>query len=253
MRPLLLLAMLFLLYSLPSCNKDDNNNPNAIKELAFSTSSKNSDTTSYAYNSTGQLIKFEDKEDRDSVGINGNQLHYTEYRKTESRTTADATFNLNAQGNVISGHGNFSYSIAAPYTTDFTFTYDSAGHMTNRTDARNDGMTYSYDFIWTNEDMTSIIWKLNGNLYLTVAMDYDLNLLDKMGIGGAQFTMPMNSFIGITNQHLEKHQYTIFAPGPNIQDEYNYIYALDGDGYPSTLMITGIGNPFSDLITYYYL
>lgn len=252
MKPLFFLTAILLISSFPACNKDDNNNPNGTKLLDNYTQELYPDTISFDYNADNQIIKEEDNEEINTIVRNGNELHYTEYRKTESRTTADATFTLNAAGNIVSGHGDFSYSPTSPYASDFTFAYDNAGHMTNRTDARDNGMTYSYDFGWTNGDITTVAWNLNGNLYLTITTSYDLNKTDKLKIDGNQFLMQMNSFVGNHNQHLPMHSFTVFAPGTTVVQQYDFAFSLDADGYPETQTVTGLDNPYSDVLHYHY-
>ncbi len=252
MKALLFFAAIVCLSYLSACNKDDNNQNNGTKLLISYTSSLYLDTINYSYNSSNELIQTEDLEDRSTITINGNQLHYIEYRKTESRQVADATFTLDAAGNVVTGQGSFSYSISSPYTTQFTFTYDASGNMINRTDARSGGMTYSYDFTWSNGDMVSQIWKLNGALYATNNFIYYTDKDDKNQINGYNFLSATNSFTGNSSRHLFKNISTIFAPGTTVTDEYGYAYTLDADGYPTTATITGITIPSTDIAVYHY-
>jgi len=252
MKPLFFLSALLFIFSLPACNKDDNNNPNGIKLLDYYTEELYPNTTSFTYNSDNQIIKTEDNEETNTLVINGNQLHYTEYRKSESRTTADATFTLNAAGNIASGHGNFEYALGSPFSADFTFTYDNAGNLTKRTDVRSDGMTNSYELGWTNGDNTSVRWIYHDSLYLTITTSYDLSKPDKLKIGSNYFLMQMNSFVGNHNQHLPNHSFTVFAPGTTKVQQYDFSFSLDGDGYPVTQNINNLDGIYSDVYHYHY-
>jgi|WetSurMetagenome_2_1015567.scaffolds.fasta_scaffold115769_2 hypothetical protein len=252
MKPLYFLATLPFIFSLPACNKDDNNNPNGTKLLDFYTEELNPNTTTFTYNSEKQIVKEENSEEINTIDIIGNKLHYTEYRKTESRTTADATFNLNAAGNIESGHGTFSYSATSPYTSEMGFTYDSEGNLIHRADARSDGMIYTYDYAWTNGDITTVTWNVNGSPYLTITQSYDLNKMDKLKISSIQFLMQMNAFVGNVNQHLIKHAYTVYAPGTTVDQRIDFSWTLDADGYPTTQNITFLDASSSDVVRYYY-
>jgi len=253
MRILFFLASLLFIISFPACNKDDDNNPNpTLKLLDYYTLTNYPDTVSFEYNSSGQLNREESTEEIHTLTINGNQLHYTEYRKDETRTVADATFTLNAAGNIASGHGDFSYNQAGIYSADFTFTYDNAGNLIKRTDARNNGMTYSYDYVWTNGDITSIRWNLNDTLYLTISLSYDLNLEDKLQLDENTFFMAMNDFVGNHNKHLRTHSNTVFAPGSIIEQRYDFGFTVDSDGFPLIQTVTSLDNPYSDVLHYFY-
>jgi hypothetical protein len=245
-------AILLFISAFLACNKDDNNNSNQLKLLDYTTSDYYPDTSFYRYNNNNQIIGFEAYGDSSYITINGNQLHFTEYRKTESRTTAFATFTLNAEGNVISGLGSFSYDLSSPYTAIFSFTYDAEGHMTNKTEARSDGMTYSYDFGWTNGDLTTITWNFNGNLYLTNYLSYDVNSGNKLKIDNATFFIPVNDFTGKGSAHLIKGEYSIFAPGTTIDNMLDFTYTLDADGYPLTETVDEVSPAYHEVTTYHY-
>src|SRR6187200_238823 len=123
MRILIFLASLLFIISLPACNKDDDNNPSGARLLDHYTTTAYPDTYHFDYNGSDQIIKTEYEEARTNIDISGNQLHFTEYRKLESREVSNATYTLNAQGNIISGHGSYSYNQSSPYTADITYVY----------------------------------------------------------------------------------------------------------------------------------
>lgn len=233
-------------------NETDPNDGGTTKLLQKYTSTQYHDTISFGYNTIGQMIRSEGSEDRSTFEFTGNQLTYKEFRKTENRTTATATFNVNAQGNVVSGQGTFSYNLNAPYTAQFTFEYDGSGNLIKRTDARSDGNTWSYEFTWTNGDITTIKWINNGALYLTQTIAYYTDKEDKNKVDWDKFLSGTNSFFGNSNSHLRKHQQVVFAPGSTVTQEYSYDYTLGADGYPTMSEVTGITTPGTDVITYYY-
>ncbi len=146
-----LIALISTLY-LIACNKDDNNPTGKTKQVTGYTTSQYKDTVSFNYNAAGQIIRVEDTYEIFMYDVSGNQLHYTDYRKSVSHLVADATFTLDASGKIISGQGSFSYG--TPFTAQFTFTYDAAGNLITRTDDRSDGMMNTYEYTWTNGDIT---------------------------------------------------------------------------------------------------
>ncbi len=243
-----LIALISTLY-LIACNKDDNNPTGKTKQVTGYTTSQYKDTVSFNYNSAGQIIRVQDVEAVFTYDISGNQLHYTEDRKIGG-LVGDATFTLDASGKIVSGHGSFSYS--TPFTSQFTFTYDGSGNLTNRTDVRSDGNTWSYDYIWTNGDITSEKWNQNGSLYFTEFYEYDSNLADKNKLDGLKFLNTTNSFLGNSNQHLLKRTYSNFAPGTTTVQEATFAFSLDADGYPKNSTITYITTPGTDIVVYYY-
>ena len=252
MRILIFLASLLFIISLPACNKDDDNNPSGARLLDHYTTTAYPDTYHFDYNGSDQIIKTEYEEARTNIDISGNQLHFTEYRKSESHEVSNATYTLNAQGNIISGHGSYSYNQSSPYTADITYVYDNAGNLVSRTYVRSDGMTYAYLNTWTNGDITSIAWTLNNNPYLVLYYEYDLNLENKLKLDEENFEAAVNSFVGNANQHLPKRRYTIFANDPTIVQEYTYAYSLDSEGFPDTLTIDGVSTVYHDVVTYHY-
>lgn len=253
MKPYFFLTTLTALLFLAACKKDKTVDPiDKTKLLKSITSSRYNDTTSFAYNSSGQMIQTEGSEDRSTISVSGNQLHFVEFRKTENRETANATFTLNAQGNVVSGQGSFSYNLSAPYTAQYAFAYDGAGNLISRTETRNNGDVWLREFTWTNGDITTIKWIFNGALYLTINMEYYTDKEDKIQLDWDKFLTGTNSFFGNSNQHLIKHTETIFAPGSTVTQEYEFAYNLDTDGYPSTATVTGITSPSTNILTYYY-
>jgi hypothetical protein len=252
MKPSFFLAALISVLYFSACNKDNDNPTGNTKQLTGYTGTQYADTVSYDYNSNGQIIGFENNYERYSLDITGSQVHFLDIRKEGSRTVADATFTLNGQGNIISGQGSFSYNIGGEYTSQFTFTYDSAGNLINSTDVRSDGNTRTYELAWTNGDITSRKWIQNGSLYFTQYYEYDTSLEDKNKVEWLKFLSPTNSFMGNSNKHLIKRYYAIFAPGSTVVQETTYAYNLDADGYPKTMTVTGITTPGTDVVTYHY-
>jgi YD repeat-containing protein len=252
MRILFFLASLLFIFTSPACNKDDDNNPSGARLLDHYSTTLYPDTYSFDYNGSDQIVKTENEEDRTNIDISGNQLHFTEYRKQESREVANATFTLNAQGNIISGHGSFSYNQSSPYTADITYVYDGAGNLVSRTYVRSDSMTYAYLYTWANGDVTEIAWTLNNNPYLIQYYEYDLSLEDKLKLDEEKFQAAVNSFVGNANQHLPKRRYTIFANDPTIVQDYTFTYSLDSEGFPDILTVDGVSAVYHDVVTYHY-
>jgi len=255
MKAYLFSTCLTVLFFLTACNKDDDNhNPVGItKFLSHYTTTLFPDTVNIDYNSQDQIIHTESSEDRTTIDISGSQLHYVDFRKTENREVANATFTMNGGGNVISGQGSFSYVANAPYTSQFTFTYDGQGNLIKRIDARSNGITWTYEYTWTNGDLTKVKW-INGDfLYLTQFIEYDTNKEDKNKLDGYKFLTITNSFFGNSSQHLRKRIYDNFDPGSTIVHEYAFSYILDTDGYPVTETIRGISNQNdTDILNYHY-
>jgi len=247
--PVALIPLLFF----TACNKDDDNSGgDTTKLLSYYTESMYPDTVSFGYNTNDEIILVEGNEDRQTIDINGNQLHYIEFRKTENREVANATFTMNSEGNVVSGQGSFSYSIGSPYTSQFTFTYDSQGNLVNRTDTRSDGHTVAYQFTWANGDLVKNEWIYNDTLYFTQYYEFNTNVEDKIELDWNKFLMGTNSFFGNNTKHLVQHSYDVYAPGSTIVHEYNITFNLDSDGYPITSTYTGISTPSTNVITYHY-
>jgi len=250
MKPLIFLSALLFIFTLSACNKDDNNNghPN----LDYSVSDLTNDTLFFDYDNHGDLNVFEDSGDSTYYTINGNLLHFINYKKSEKRTIADATFTLNSDGNIISGHGNFSYTLANPFSSDYTFTYDNAGNLTNINEVRSDGSYYEDAFVWINGDIIYINYINNGSTYYTRTLTYDLTKEDKIKINKESFLMPMNSHIGNMSRHLEQHEYSIYPPNTMGQYIYDFTYTLDQDGFPTLLSIFETDNSSTEVITYHY-
>jgi len=108
-----ILFALSLLLLLTSCDKDDPHNPDPNKKvLDFIETITSPDSMFFEFNSAGQLIRQENIGDElVTADPNGNQVHIVEFRTYENRTVADATFTLNAAGNIATGQGNISYNI----------------------------------------------------------------------------------------------------------------------------------------------
>lgn len=251
MRPYsLFISLLFIIIQL-SCNKDDNN-PAVTKLLDYTTSSKTASPWVYTYNTEGQLTGYENNDYKASLDANGNQLHFLLFYYPENRALIDGVYALNADGNIASGHVVSTYDINAPYSSDFIYEYGPDGKIAKRTEAQSNGTYYTADFFWNNGDLTSIIWKQNGNPYVTEFLEYDTSTPDKLHISQDLFYMPMNDFVGSLNQHLQKRSYTIVPPDNTQTNIYNYTFKLDGDGFPTTLNLDKTDDSYHELISYYY-
>jgi len=220
--------------------------------LDYTTSSKTTSPWVYTYNAEGQLIGYENNDYKYSLDVNGSQLHFLLFYYPENRPFIDAVYTLNADGNIASGHGNFTYDINAPYSSDFTYEYGPNGELFERAEVRSDGTFYHSDLFWTNGDLTSIIWQKNGSLYATDFLEYDTHTPDKLQISQDLFYMPINDFVGKLNQHLEKRSYTILAPNTTAAYSYTFTFDLDNDGFPTTLNLDTSDGIYHEVISYYY-
>lgn len=238
--------------TLLSCNKDDDANPSGKKTLDFIQYTTYPDSAYYDFNSMGQIIREEASESRSTVTINGDQLHLVEYRKTESRNVADITYHLNAAGNVESGTGSISYIQSEPYTSAYSFEYNSDGYMTRRTDTRSNGDTWSFNYYWTNGDLTKMEWVYQGALYVTFYYEYDTSLEDKLQLDYNKLPIGNTSWTGKSSKHLPVRNYRIWAPGTDITGDYHYDYTLDSDGYIASYVVTDDPLTYTDTIIYHY-
>lgn len=246
----LFFALLFIVSQL-ACNKDDDNN-GVSRKLDFTTSTKAPGYQTYTYNTAGQLIEYERSESKFSIVDNGSELHFTMYNKDESRVAIDGVYTLNPDGNIISGVVANAFSLNNPYTSNFTFEYDNNGYMIKRTEVRSNGNTVTSDLVWTNGDLTSIVWKQNGNPLVTDVLEYDNGTPDKNGISDYLFDMPMNDFVGKVSKHLQKGSYSLVSPSTTPLYVYTYQYDLNSDGYPSVLKLDTSDSNYHEVITYHY-
>jgi hypothetical protein len=233
-----------------ACNKDEN--PSSSKRLDFTTSTLSAGYSVYTYNTARQIIGYETDNYNSTITDNGNELHLLVFNKTENRTVVDGVYALNAEGNVISGVIAFTDNINDPYTSNIAYEYNNNGFMVKRTDVRSNGNTYTSDLIWTNGDLTSIIWTKNGSPYVTDFFEYNTGTADKLGITQDLFYMPMNDFVGKVNKHLPKRSYTLVAPSTTPATDYTYTFDLNSDGYPSTLTLDNTVNSYHEVISYHY-
>ena len=233
-----------------ACNKDDDN-PSSSKRLDFTTSTLSAGYSVYTYNTAGQIIDYDRSDYKYSLTDNGSELHLVVFNKAENRVAIDGVYTLNADGNIISGVIAFALDLNHPYTSNFTYEYDNNGYMIKRTDVRSNGITFTSDLVWTNGDLTSVIWKQNGNDYVTDVLEYS-GTADKLGITQDLFYMPMNDFVGKVNKHLPKRGYSLMAPSSTPTSDYTFTYDLNNDGYPSTLTLDDSDNSYHEVITYHY-
>lgn len=252
MKTYLFFSVLVLVLFFSACNKDDDNPGGKTKLLDYYNSTSFPDTTRFDYDASKRLIQTDDGGSLRTIQLNGNQLHYIDFRTSENREVANATYTLNAEGNVISGQGSFSYNIGGSYTSNFTFLYDGTGNLITKTDTRSNGESRRYEYTWTNGDMTKLKWIFADTLYFTQFFEYDTNLDDKIKIDWYKFATATNSFFGNSNQHLRNHTYDIFAPGSTIVHENEFTYTFDSEGYPVTSTGTGITNPGTETTSYHY-
>ncbi len=248
----LTLFTLLLLLALVSCNKDDNNNPAHKKVLDYIENAISGDRTFFTFNESGQIIRETEGDDVTTYTANGNQLDLSQFRNSENRVVADISYNLNADGNIISGTGDFTYPSSDPYAAAYTVEYNTDGFMTRRTNIQTDGEFWTYKYYWSNGDLTKMEWFSHDTLYLTIQFEYSKPLEDKLQIDVYKILRPTTSWTGKSSKHLPNHSFGIFAPGSHISYDYSYLYHLDADGYITSYLTHDAMGGLADSTVYHY-
>ena len=248
----LTLSVYALLLVLVSCNKDDNNNPAHKKVLDYIENGISGDRVFFTFNDNGQIVREAESDDVTTYSVNGNQLHLSQYRNSENRVVADITYNLNTDGNIISGTGNFTYPSSAPWTAAYNVQYNTNGFMTERTNIQTDGEYWTYKYYWNNEDLTTMEWYSHDTLYLTVQFEYSKQIEDKLQLDFYKLLRPTTSWTGKFSKHLPNHAFGIFAPGTHITYDQSYLYHLDADGYITSYVTHDDMGAVLDSTIYHY-
>lgn len=246
-----LLFPALLLILMIACDKDDNVNPGSSKLLKSYTYTSDTDTLHFTYNANKELTRWEDSYGRETFTESGNKLHYVYFRKNENRNVADAMFNLDGNRRIISGHGDFSYNLADPFTSDFTFEYDANGNLVKWTDLQTDGDKRSYEMTWQNGDMTKVKWIYDDSLLLTFNITYS-NIEDKVRLDKYKFYFLTRDFFGNSSKHLLSHVEKILTPHTTSDTEWGFSYQMDNDGYPAKVFLNYITAVAKDTLEYHY-
>ena len=241
-----------LLLALVACNKDDDNNPAHKKVLDFIENGISGDRVFFTFNIDGQIIRETESDDVTTYSVSGNQLHISQFRNSENRVVADIAYNLNSDGNIISGTGDFTYPSSDPWTASYTVAYNSDGFMTQRTNIQTDGEYWTYKYYWNGEDLTTLEWYSHDTLYLTNHFEYPKQFEDKLQIDFLKIFKPTTNWTGKTSKHLPNHTFGIFAPGTQISYDYSYLYHLDADGYITSYVTHDAMGGVADSTVYHY-
>lgn len=248
----LTLISLILLLPLVSCNKDDDNNPAHKKVLDYIENGISGDREYFTFNNSGQIIRETEGDDVTTYTVNGNQLHISQFRNSENRVVADIAYNLNAEGNIISGTGDFTYPSSPAYAAAYTVEYNTDGFMTRRTSIQTDGEDWEYKYYWSNGDLTEMEWFNHDTLYLTIQLEYPKQFEDKLQLDYYKLLRPTTSWTGKSSKHLPNHVFGIFAPGSQITYDNSYLYHLDADGYITSYVAHDQMGGVLDTTAYHY-
>ncbi len=252
MNKILTLLALLPFLAMVACNKDDGNNPAHKKVLDYTENAISGDRTFYTFNASGQIIHETESDDVTSYTTNGSQLHISQFRNSVNRVVADISYNLNADGNIISGTGDFTYPSANPYSAAYTVEYNTDGFMTRRTNTQTDGELLTYKYYWSNGDLIKMEWFDHDTLYQTIQFEYSKQLEDKLQIDFFKLLRPTTSWTGHSSKHLPNHLFGIFAPGTQISYDLSYLYHLDADGYITSYVTHDAMGALADTTVYHY-
>jgi YD repeat-containing protein len=226
-------ALMAILFS--SCNKEISPVPTTglhkkLVKTAYSGYYK--DTTTYEYDQLGRLKNVNAWEDHYSFTYNGTNIQVKDFRPKENRTVYNGAGVLDASGRIKSISGDAAFAIDHPYSNTTTFLYDAQGFLQKRTDARNNGMTYTYIYTWANGDIVKVDCLENGTLLFYNVFEY-FTTADLRGIDVWKFGSETTDLAGNNSRHLLKK--TSSYSGTNVfGSSMEYTYTIDGQGYPSS-------------------
>ncbi|HJW31327.1 MAG TPA: DUF4595 domain-containing protein, partial [Saprospiraceae bacterium] len=252
MSKILSLITILPIIALISCNKDDDNTA-PKKTLDYIEDVVNGDLEYIDFNNKGDIIRDEFNEFTRTVSISGNKVSLVEYDKSKGQNDFSAEYDLDANGNFVSGQASVNENTASAYVSDFTFTYTADGHLLRSVDDESNGDKYTVDYIWANGDLTRRTVTLNGTLLFVQDFEYANFLPDKLGINfHNDLKLPNTHWLGKLSEHLVTREHYTFPASPGEEIDYHFVYTLDNDKYVSSFSREDVAHSAIDVIAYHY-
>ena len=201
---------------------------------------------SFSYDTQGRLIKEDDEDGYKTFDYDMNTVLIKEFNKLLNKMDVVINGTTDNAGRLINFTGiSFgSNNSQTPFTGQCT--YDANGYITQYKRTSNNSV-YSYDFIVTDGDYTSLTVHLNGmGGYTRTTSFYP----DKKSLSVVERNIPEsfcynNGLFGKPNTHLAKEEQQIASGALIPYYKASFSYSLDNDGYVQTIIATGNSSLFT--------
>ena len=238
--------------ALISCNKDDDNTA-PKKTLDYIENAVNGNLEYIDFNNNGDIIRDEFNPYVRTISISGNKVSMVEYDKSDGQNDFSGEYDLDANGNFVSGQASVIPSTTPAYIVDFTFTYTADGHLLRLIQDGSNGEKYTVDYIWANGDLARRAVTRNGTLLFVQDFEYANSLPDKLGINfHNDLQLPNTKWLGKLSDHLVTREHITIPASPDEDFDYHYVYTLDNDKYVSSYSREDVAHSTVDVIVYHY-
>ncbi len=245
----ILITALTILFFAPSCKKQsaDPAPVATAKKLQHIATSGSAGATnqSFTYDAQGRLIKEEDEDGTKTFQFGNNAVLIKDFNKLENRLAAVITGTTDNAGRITSYTGISFGSNNSQTSITGQFTYDANGYITQyKKISANE--VYSYDFVVTDGDYTSLTVHLNGMGGYTRTTGFTdkkaLSVVDRNIPGSFYYN---NGLFGKSNTHLAKEEQYLASGAliPFLKSSFSY--TMDSDGYVQTIIQSGSGSLFT--------